>query len=408
MIPLDQARAFVLASCPPLAPVELPIEKCLGAVCAEDVIASDPVPPFDNSAMDGFALRHQDTEGAPVELEVVGTVAAGSAMQNPIGPGEAVRIMTGAPIPPGADAVVMVEHTRAAAGRDGSEAVRIAEPAAAGDNVRLAGSDLARGDLVLAHGTVLAPGHLGVLASTGKSSLKVFPSPRVGVLSTGDELVAPDAPLAFGQIRDSNRIALLASLSASGFEPIDLGSAPDDPIEIESALVGAAEVCDAVITSGGVSVGDFDHTKAVLDRLGGGTMRWMQVAIKPAKPFAFGLISTVPVFALPGNPVSSLVSFECFARPALRQMAGHSQLLREEISAVADEALSRRSDGKLHFARVVASVPGDGAYHVRSAGGQGSHQLGAMAAANALALLPDGEGVKEGETVRIWLLRPSS
>ncbi len=408
MIPLEQAQDFVLGSCGPLAPVELPIAQCLSAVAAEDVHAGEPVPPFDNSAMDGFALRHEDTTDAPVDLALVGTVAAGSSRQEPIGPKEAVRIMTGAPIPPGADAVVMVENSESVLAQDGTEMVRILLPAAAADHIRRAGSDLARGEMVMRQGTVLTPAHLGVMASVGKASLKVFPSPRVGVLSTGDELVRPGVPLSYGQIRDSNRVALLASVKASGFEPVDLGSAPDDPIAIESALAGATELCDAVITSGGVSVGDFDHTKVVLDRLGGGSVRWMQVAIKPAKPFAFGLISNVPVFALPGNPVSSLVSFECFARPALRQMAGYSDLWRQRALAIADEDLPRKSDGKLHFARVTAEMGEDGTYHIRSAGGQSSHQLGSMAGSNALALVPDGNGIRSGERVKVWLLRCGS
>jgi molybdenum cofactor synthesis domain-containing protein len=222
------------------------------------------------------------------------------------------------------------------------------------------------------------------------------------VLSTGDELVADGRPLRPGQIRDSNRPMLLALVARAGCVPVDLGTAPDDEAAITDALERGVAGCDAVLTSGGVSVGDFDYVKIVLDRLG--EMHWWQVAVRPAKPLAFGTVRETPVFGLPGNPVSALVSFELFARPALRQMAGHRDLFRPEVPAVADEALVRRPDGKLHLVRVVASSDEDGRLHVRSSGGQGSHLLRAMALANALAVLPDGDGVDIGGTVQVLLL----
>jgi len=224
----------------------------------------------------------------------------------------------------------------------------------------------------------------------------------VGVLSTGDELSDEPGPLRPGQIRDSNRPTLLALLRGSGCEAVDLGLVPDDEEAIAAAVRRGTQECDAVLTSGGVSVGDFDLVKTVLDRLG--QMRWMQVAIRPAKPFAFGTVDGTPVFGLPGNPVSSMVSFELFARPALRQMMGHTQLDRPRARAVADEPLRRTPDEKIHFVRVVAAMGADGRYHLRSAGGQGSHQLAAMAAANALAVLPDGDGVAAGAEVDTLLL----
>jgi len=228
------------------------------------------------------------------------------------------------------------------------------------------------------------------------------PRPRVGVLSTGDELVAAGEPLRPGQIRDSNRPMLLALVSRAGCVAVDLGTAPDDEAAIAAAVGRGVTGCDAVLTSGGVSVGDFDYVKAVLDRLG--QMHWWQVAVRPGKPLAFGTVGSTLVFGLPGNPVSSSVSFELFARPALRQMAGHRQLFRPEIPAVADEPLRRRPDGKLHLVRVVATTDEDGRVHVRSSGGQGSHLLRAMALANALALVPDGDGVDAGGTVKVVLL----
>ena len=247
----------------------------------------------------------------------------------------------------------------------------------------------------------MTPGHLGVLASVGVERVVVHRRPRVGVLSTGDELVV-SGPLARGQIRDSNRPTLLALVREAGFEAIDLGVAADDEASITSALEHAVASCDAVLTSGGVSMGDLDFVKVVLDRIG--DMRWMQIAIKPAKPFAFGTVGPTPVFGLPGNPVSSMVSFELFARPALRQMAGRRDLDRLVVPAVAVDGLRRTPDGKTHFARVVATQVDDGSWTVRSAGGQGSHQLAAMAAANALAILPDGEGVAPRGVVRTMLL----
>jgi molybdenum cofactor synthesis domain-containing protein len=246
--------------------------------------------------------------------------------------------------------------------------------------------------VVVADGTVLGPAHLGVLASLGYQRVPVFPRPRVGVLSTGDELVEGAAPLRAGQIRDSNRPTLLSLVRQSGFTPVDLGLARDDEAVIAAAVEKGLDTCDALVTSGGVSVGDFDYVKVVLDRLG--SMRWWQVAIKPAKPLAFGTVQGKPVFGLP----------ELFARPALRRMGGHRRLFRPQVEAVAGEPMQRRPDGKLHLMRVIAATGDDGRWRVRPVGGQGSHQLAAAAAANALALVPDGNGVEAGNTLKVLLL----
>ncbi|MGH9067577.1 MAG: molybdopterin molybdotransferase MoeA [Acidimicrobiales bacterium] len=409
LLPLDQARDFVLSGCERLPVVALTLAQALGTVIARPVRATEPVPPFANTAMDGYAVRAVDTVGAdrePVTLAVVGTLAAGAAPDVEVGPGQAVRIMTGAPMPLGADAVVMVELTGPAPGSPGSPAVVVRHQADPGEHVRAAGDDVATGEEVLPAGTVLGPGHLGVLASLGQDTVSVFRRARVGVISTGDELVQGSVPLAPGQIRDSNRPTLMALLDQAGCAAVDLGTARDTEADITAALERGLATCDALVTSGGVSVGDFDYTKAVLDRLSGGTMRWMQVAIRPAKPLAFGVVKGVPVFGLPGNPVSSVVSFECFARPALRQMMGHPAIHRPTVQAVADAGLPRRPDGKLHLDRVVAEPGADGRYHVRSSGGQASHQLLATARANALALVRDGEGVPAGGTVPTMLLGP--
>ena len=401
VISLDDARAHVHGRLRTLPTASVPLADALGLVAASDVTSGELVPPFDNTAVDGFAVRSADVAAAGTELVVVGTVAAGSAGALPVGPGPAGGIMTGAPVPPGAGAVVMVEDTEGGDG-PGGERVRIGTVPTPGGAVRPAGDDLVPGDVVVAAGTVLTAGHLGLLATVGRTSVDVVRRPRVGVLSTGDELVEPGRPLARGQIRDSNRLALLALCGRSGFDAVDLGLVRDDEAAIEEALRRGVEGCDALLTSGGVSMGDFDYVRSVLARVG--DMRWMQVAVKPAKPFAFGLVDGVPVFGLPGNPVSSLVSFELFARPGLLRMAGRQQVERRRVRALADGDLRRRPDGKAHFVRVAVRQDGDLGFHVASAGAQGSHQMSAMAAADGLAVLPDGDGVATGEPVEVILL----
>jgi molybdenum cofactor synthesis domain-containing protein len=403
MIPLSQARARVVGGCEPLAPVDVELRRAAGLVLAEPIVAGELIPPFANTAVDGFAVRAADVAGAgpdsPVTLNVLQTLAAGAAADRPVGPGEAVRIMTGAPIPDGADAVVMVEDTRSTIG---SPTVEVLAPVSPGDAVRPAGDDVRPGDRLFEPGALLTPAHIGVLASLGRQTVLAHPRARVGVLSTGDELVEGPVPLQPGQIRDSNRATLLGLVESTGCEPVDLGLIRDDESAIAEAFEHGAATCDALISSGGVSMGEFDFVKRVLDRVG--DMNWMQVAIRPAKPLAFGHVRGKPCFGLPGNPVSSMVSFELFARPGLRRMMGHpdDRLDRPRLRAVAPAGLRRGPDGKVHFARVNA-VNVDGRLEVRLSGGQGSHQLSAMAAANALAVLPDGDGVPPGGEVEILL-----
>jgi molybdenum cofactor synthesis domain-containing protein len=262
-----------------------------------------------------------------------------------------------------------------------------------GNHIRTAGEDVAAGDEVFVAGTLLTPGHIGVLASLGVDAPMARPRARVGVLSTGDELLN-------GEINDSNRPALLAACAASGFDTVDLGVVGDDGDAIAKAMHEGTAQADALLTTGGVSAGDFDFVKRILDTQ-------MQVAIRPAKPLAFGIVDGTPVFGLPGNPVSSMVSFELFARPAIRKMMGFADedLHRQRLTAVADEAMRRRPDGKTHFVRVTARYDDDeGRWHVRPAGGQGSHQLLALARADALAVIPDGPGVSAGDRVTVVLL----
>ncbi len=398
MISLGEARRHVLDRVPRRQPTVVPVSHALGLVLAESIEAGEAVPPFANTAMDGFAVRAADTASPPVELEIVETIAAGHAPESTVQPGQASRIFTGAPMPDGADAVVMVEKTEALDGRR----VRVDIEVPVGNHVRPAGDDLSIGQTVFAEDVVLTPGHLGVLKSLGVEEVRVYPRLRVGVVSTGDELVEGGGLLEPGQIRDSNRQTLLAMVVQAGCEVVDLGIARDTEEAITGAIRRGVQTCDAVLTSGGVSMGDIDLVKVILDRIG--DMRWMQISIKPAKPFAFGLVDGVPVFGFPGNPVSSMVSFELLGRPAQRRAMGHVDVDRPIVRGVADGGLGRRSDAKTHFARVAAAYGEDGRVHVSSSGGQGSHHLGAMAAANALAILPDGDGVQAGDEVDVLLL----
>jgi molybdenum cofactor synthesis domain-containing protein len=409
VISLDEARRHVLERVGRLPGARVSVDAARGLVLAEPVVAGEDVPPFDNTAMDGYAVRAADTAGAPVDLDVVTTLAAGADPAGvSVGAGQAVRIMTGAVIPDGADAIVMVEATEPL---DGGSRVRVNATASVSEHVRRAGDDVHTGDVVADAGAVLTAVHLGVLASVGVTDVVAIRRPRVGILSTGDELVSGDALLRPGQLRDSNRHALGALVAADGFEAVDVGLVRDDKELLTDAITSASTSCDALLTSGGVSMGDFDEVKAVLSELAD-DMRWMQISIRPAKPFAFGTVGSMPVFGLPGNPVSSLVSYELLARPALRKMMGFAahQLDRPRLNATAAEPLRRHPDGKIHFARVVVSVE-DGSLVARSSGGQGSHQLAAMGAANALAVLPDGDGAATGDSVQVLvtgeLVQPS-
>lgn len=399
VIPLEDAQRFVLEQCRRLPAAASAGESAIGRVLARDVVATEAVPPFRNSAVDGYAVRSVDTATPPTELDVVDEVAAGQASLRTVGPGQAIRIMTGAPIPAGADAVVMVERTTTNVDRT---VVGVGASVADGDGIRDAGSDVDIGELVFAAGTEVTPAVAGVLASINAGDAPTYRRPHVAVLSTGDELITDGSPLGPGQIRESNLTMLSALLRGSGADVTNLGVVPDDEGQLEQVLREAASKCDAIVTSGGVSMGDYDVVKAVLGRIA--QMRWMQVAIKPAKPFAFGVLDGVPIFGLPGNPVSSMVSFEMFARPGLRQMAGHSQLERPSVIAIADRALERHPDGRVHLDRVHAAFGEDGRLHVVPARAQGSHQLAATALANAIAVVPDGGSVPAGAEVRVLLL----
>ena len=415
MIPLDEAQAELVAACPRQEAVVRPVRLALGCVCAEDIVAPYAVPPFENSSVDGYAVRAADvaaaTDDHPVTLSVLGAVHAGSVATRPVLGGQAWKVMTGAALPPGTDAVVMVENTSAHAGRLTAtlgESVLVYRGGPAGAGVRQAGSDVAAGEVVIEAGTQLEAAHLGVLASVGLRSVRVYPRLRVGVLVTGDELVTETRPLGPGEIYESNSAMIAALLQQSNCVPIELGVADDDPEALAARMVAAASECDAIVTTGGVSMGDADPVKAALASMG--RLHWLQVSIRPAKPFAYALLDgprgPIPLFGLPGNPVSSLVSFELLARPALRAMAGHSALHRVQVVAIADAPLtSTGTDGRTTHLRVRMAFAPDGRLHVRPVAAQDSHQLAQTARADGLAELPPGCTVEPGGEVLVRALR---
>ena len=395
---VDEHLAEILRVVQPLAPLELSLLDAHGCVLAEDVTATAPLPGFDNSSMDGYAVRAADVTSVPCHLPVVGDVAAGPASPLRVQPGLCVRIMTGASMPAGADTVVQVEHT------DGGIAhVRIDVLPVRGQNIRRAGEDVQAGELVLAEGSHLGSAQIGLAAAVGRSRLIVRPRPRVVVLSTGSELVEPGTLLQSGMIHDSNSMALTTACQEAGAIAYRVGIVPDDGRQLMDAMEDQLVRADLLITSGGVSVGAYDVVKEVLSRLG--TVGFHKVAMQPGMPQGFGTIGpdATPVFGLPGNPVSALVSFEAFVRPALRRMMGAQTLTRPVVSAVTTEEL-QSSPGRRSFLRVWLDVV-DGAYVCRPVSGSGSHLVAGFARANALAIVPeDTVVVPAGASVQVALL----
>jgi molybdenum cofactor synthesis domain-containing protein len=405
VISLEEAQAHVLSLVDPLAPVAVPLDQALGCAVAVPIIASEPVPGFANSSMDGFALRSADTVDGPVRLRVVDRILAGRVSDLRVGPGDAMRIMTGAPLPAGADSVEMIEETEV---EESGAVLALHRKVPQGAFVRHRGDDIEVGDALIAAGEVLTPTRIGVLASQGVAHVVAHPRPRVGVLSTGNELTDVPGELPPGAIRDVNRPMLLSLLEEAGVSAVDLGVVRDDLEATRQALMTAVQSCDAVITTGGVSVGDVDFVKAAVTELGGASARSMQVAVRPGKPFAFGVVGPdhVPVFGLPGNPVSTRVSFELFVRPSLRRRGGHRNVDRFRADAVLDVNLERHPDGRVHMVHVTVAVGDDGRLHVTGATREGSHLLHAVAGANAIATVPDGPTLAVGTTVEVRILRP--
>lgn len=398
MRPLEEVQGQVIEAMRRLDTETVLFTNAVGRILAEPLIAPHHVPHFTNSAMDGFAVRSVDVAEPGATLEILADVPAGQVAETSVGSGQAIRIMTGAPIPDGSDAVVKVEDTSAE-----GDAVTIHSAPEAGLNLRRAGGDVQAGSTVFEAGVRLSPMHIGVLATLGITEAVVSKRPRVAVMSTGDELMPADtADLAPGMIRDSNGPMMMALLEEVGAEILDLGRIPDDADALRAAVGRAAAETDAIVTSGGVSMGDYDVTKIVLrDEVG---IDFMQVAMKPGKPLGFGRIAGVPFFGLPGNPVSVMVSFENFARPSLLTMQGATAIFRPRVRGVAGEALTT-DPAKTVFLRVRIEER-DGRWWATRAGGQESNVLSGAALADALAVVPRGVDVIEtGEDVTLELLR---
>ena len=400
--PVDAHLEQILSVVGVLAPLDLTLLDAHGCVLAEDIAATHPLPPFENSAMDGYAVRSADVAGAsvgaPVVLPVVGDIAAGSETPYTVQPGLCVRIMTGAPIPPGADAVVPWEWTDG-----GIASVTIRQAPEPGRHVRRAGEDVAAGTTVLPAGSHLGAAQVGLLAAVGRERVSVRPRPRVVVLSTGSELVDPGQPLTTGKIPDSNSTLLTAAATEAGAIAFRVGIVPDDPRVLIDTLEDQLIRADLVVTSGGVSVGAYDVVKEALGRIG--EVRFERVAMQPGMPQGFGLIGPdkTPFFGLPGNPVSAYVSFEVVVRPALRRMLGVEPLHRPTVRARLTEPLTS-PPGKRTYARAWVAVE-KGAYTVTPVGGSGSHLIASLAGANALVVVPEATTQLEpGATVTTMLL----
>ena len=384
---VGEASAHMLAGIMPVAEERVDLRASLGRALARDVVSPVSLPPWDNASMDGFAVHAADIRGAsataPVRLRVVETIAAGRRGRFALSEGAAVRIMTGAPVPEGADSVVRVEDTGG-----GPDLVEIRDDRDAGANIRAAGEDVRAGTVVVRAGTILGAAHLGVLASVGCARPHVHRRPRVAILATGDELVPVegfDEVLAGDRIVSSNTYSLAAAVREAGGEPVQMVIAPDDPDAIAHCL-GQAEGADLILTSGGVSVGDFDYTREVVARLGGELSLW-RVRMRPGAPLGFGRLFGAPWLGLPGNPVSALVTFELFGRPVLRALAGASRPHRRSVPVVVDEPITLRAP-LTHFLRCVLSDGDDHSLHARLTGSQSSGMLTSMSSADELLIVP--------------------
>ena len=393
MKPLRDAQRDVVAGVGRLGTEQVGVDGALHRVLAEPAVASGPIPPFANSAMDGFAVRASDIATPPVTLPVNEDVPAGTVPTMPVVSGTATRIMTGAPMPDGADCVVPVEDTVRGVG----DSVKIISGVTAGTHVRRAGGDIADGEVVVESGVRLSARHLGVLASVGVSPV-VSRQPVIALMSTGDEVVEyTTRELGPGKIRDTNRAVLRAVLDNLNIPYVDLGIIGDDVEGLREAYFHAADVGDAIISTGGVSMGDFDFVKQILRE--SGSVDFWKVAMQPGKPFAFGSVDGVPLFGLPGNPVSTFVSFEQFVRPALLAMMGATQLLRPRVRGVMGEDVTT-NDEKDVFVRVMLAPDANGTFVALKAGGQGSNILSALAGSDAFAVVPVGVGsLSAGDSV---------
>ena len=407
MLTVAEASERILAEIRPLATESVALRHALGRVCAEDIPATVTMPPWSNSSMDGYAVRSADItpvmSGEPVRLRVVATIAAGEFASRPIKRGEAMRIMTGAPVPEGADSVIRKEDTD-----EGSEKVEIRDARDVWKNIRPAGEDFQRGDMLARRGNPIRPALIGVLASSGVSEVKAFKRPRVAIISSGDELVDIDDfdEVAAGRrIVSTNSYTLEALTRVAGGIPADLGIAADTKASLKRKLASAAD-SDLILTSAGVSVGDLDHTRDVFASLGGKQKFW-KVKMRPGAPLAFGMLNGVPWLGLSGNPVSAMVSFELFVRPALRKMQGYAALFRRTVTVTMEEEV--KIGAKLtHFLRAIVTRKEDGTLAARLTGHQSSAALTSMARANALLIVPEtSPTIAKGSELRAMMLDQS-
>lgn len=401
MISVEEALERILAEIKPLNIAQVPLSESLGLVLAQDVMAQEDIPPFANSAMDGFALLSQDSKphnNAPPRLRITGSVAAGYVADHAVEEGTAMRIMTGAPIPPGADAVIQVELTRSAGPND--EWVEILQEVAPGNNIRPAGEDMRRGQTTLLHGTEIRSWEIGILATLGWATVPVVRRPRVAILGTGDEVIDVDEPLQPGKIRNSNSYLLEAAVRQAGGEAHRLGVARDT-VESLREKFSEAITYDLILTSGGVSVGDFDLVKNIMQEQG--EINFWRINMRPGKPVAFGHISGTPLLGLPGNPVSSAVTFELFGRPVLRKMMGHTRLLKPQIEVTVEDGVHEQAMRR-HYVRAHVEWH-DNHFVARTTGNQGSHIMTSLLNANALVIVPEGGAtIAPGETARAIML----
>lgn len=398
---MDEAREKVLSGVQPLAPLHLPLTEAHGCVVAEDVVAARDMPEFASSAMDGFAVRASDVAGAtpssPVELKVVGRALIGHRPESTVGGGEAVQIATGAPIPAGADTIVPIENAVL-----GDETVSLIEAPPPGKHIRPAGEDVREGQLLVQAGRRLGAPELGLLATAGVAGPLVHPRPRIVVLSTGDELIAPTQTPGFGQIRDANAYTIAGTLREAGAMPVMAGIVKDDVDSLKDTVLSYLIQADGFVSSGGVSVGERDVVKAAFSRRG--DLDFFRVGMQPGMPQGFGHIEGKPYFGLPGNPVSVFVSLEVFVRPAILKMMGRRNLFRPEVAATitADVAGPK---GKMQYARVRVDRGPDG-WTATPTGGRGSNLISTVARANGLAMIPPGVALaRAGSQVRVMLFR---
>ncbi|MFC1993459.1 gephyrin-like molybdotransferase Glp [Chloroflexota bacterium] len=404
MISVEQALEKVLSYVDVLGETESPLLDCLGQVLAEDVYSDIDIPPLDNTAMDGYAVQAEDILGAsqqsPRFLRVIDTVSAGSIPRRKVEPGTAIRIMTGAPLPAGADTVIPFEDTDETQHQELSDKIGILREAKAGWNIRQAGEDITKGKMALSKGTVIRPSEIGVLASLGRARVKVIRRPVVAILATGNELVEVAQPLPAGKIYNSNTYSVAAQIVRYGGIPEILGIALDTEDSLLTAIHRGAEA-DMLITSGGVSMGDYDVVKDVLAKEG--EIVFWAVRMKPGKPLAFGKIKGTPLLGLPGNPVSSMVTFELFVRPAIFKMLGKRPLNKPAIEATIEDPIVN-TDGRRIFARALVEKR-DGRYFARLTGPQGSGILTSMALANGLVIVPeDKPRVEAGDKAQVMML----